>query len=300
MELRRLRYFVAVAETMNFHRAAELLDISQPSLSQHICALEADLHVTLFNRTKRRIGLTNAGSDFLASALAVVGQFDSAAERAREAQAGMRGTLTIGGNGTVMFDRVPLIVEAFRARFPRVVVRILMLRNMDVVDALRMRRIQLGFANVIQVDDDITSQFLWAYPSRLVLPTDHSLARKRSVRLADIENETVLLRADHASAATREILALFQEQRFVPRFTRNVSPINDLETLLGLVACGLGVTILPSSFEHVCPDAVVFKPIAGTKRDLRISACWHKYEPNPLVRNFLALSGELASSSMPA
>jgi DNA-binding transcriptional LysR family regulator len=296
MDIRHLRYFLAVADHLNFRRAAESLNTSQPSLSQQIRTLEVELGVALFERTKRRVQLTTAGTVYLANVRHLIAEIDASGQRAREAQAGLRGTLSVGTNGMVMIDHIPRVTRAFRAEFPDVNLSLTIMRNPDIISALRAGHIELAFTTDTESYGELESQVLWSLPSRVVLPADHPMAKKKQIRLADLSGETLITHPRRGGVgANSRILALCREQRFTPSAIKEVAEVADLETLVGLVACGLGITILPSPFEKIAPPAVVFKPIAATKMDLRIAACWRRNEDNPLVRNFVQRAATIAS-----
>lgn len=295
MDFRRLRSFVAVADELNFRRAAEVLNTSQPALSQQIRALEEELGIRLFERTKRSVRLTRAGSVYLSGVREAIAEIDACAVRAREAQAGLRGTLAIGANGMVMIDHLPRIVRRFRTAYPDVTLSVTIMRNPDILGALRAGHLDLAFANAAEPDDEIATVVLWSLPQCVVLPADHPRAADARVRLSDLTGENLITHPRRGgTGANSEVLALCREQGFTPASIKEVAEIADLETLIGLVACGLGVTILPSPFEQAAPPGVVFRPIAGTARGPRISACWRRHESNALVHNFVAVATALA------
>jgi DNA-binding transcriptional LysR family regulator len=297
VDFRRLRYFVAVADELNFRRAAEALNTSQPSLSQQIRALEEELGIQLFERTKRSVRMTRAGSVYLSGVREAIAEIDACAVRAREAQAGLRGTLAIGATGMVMVDHLPQIVRRFRLGYPEVNLSVTILRNPDILGALRAGHIELAFANAVESDDEIETALLWTLPSCVVLPADHPHAGDERVRLADLSGENLITHPRRGGGgANSEVLALCREQGFTPKSIKEVAEIADLETLMGLVACGLGITILPSPFEQAAPPGVVFKPIAGTTRGPRISACWRRRESNAVVRNFVGVATAIAAA----
>jgi DNA-binding transcriptional LysR family regulator len=288
MELRRLRYFVAVAEHLSFRRAAESLKTAQPSMSQQIRALEAELGVDLFERTKRRVRLTNAGVEFLVGVRRIIHDVDACAQRARDAQHGRRGQIDVGTNGMVMIDHLPRVVRAFRATYPDVSVRVTILRNPDLTDAVRNRRIELAFTTDDNPDDTLEICQLWVLPQCVVLPSDHPLAMRPAIALRDLREETLITHPRRGGGGANSVIAaLCREQRFVPHATKEVPEIADYESLIGLVACGFGFTILPAPFEHTAPRSVVFKPIEGPARPLQISARWRTDETNPLIENFV-------------
>jgi DNA-binding transcriptional LysR family regulator len=296
MDFRRLRYFIAVAEHLNFRRAADTLNTSQPSLSQQIRALEDELGVALFERTKRRVQLTSAGAVYLAGVRHVMSEVDGYGQQAREAQAGLPRSLTIATSGMVMIDHIPQVVRRFRSDFADVSLSLTILRNPDLLGALRAGHIELAFSSGITSDDELESQLLWSLPSRVALPADHPLAGSERIRLSDLNGETLITHPRRGGAgANSQVMALCREQGFVPKEIKEVPEVADLEMLIGLVACGLGITILPSAFEKVAPPSVVFKPIAGTHFGHEISACWRRGEANPLVREFVDVAATIAS-----
>ena len=294
MDFRRLRYFLAVAEHLNFRRAAASLNTSQPSLSQQIRVLEDELGVALFERTKRRVQLTSAGAVYLAGVRNVIADVDASGQQAREAQSGLRGTLTVGTNGMVMIDHIPKAVRRFRADFPDVSLSLTILRNPDLVGALRAGRIELAFSTSSESDATLASKPLWLLPSRVVLPADHPLAGEERIRLRDLNAETLITHPRRGGeGANSEVMALCREQGFTPKAIKEVPEIADLETLIGLVACGLGVTILPSSFETIAPPSVVFKAIAASDASSHVSAWWRAGEANLLVANFVRVAASI-------
>jgi DNA-binding transcriptional LysR family regulator len=292
MDFRRLRYFIAVAQHLSFRRAAESLNTSQPSLSQQIRALEDELGITLFERTKRQVRLTTAGTEYYQGVRALLGEFELCAERARNAQEGKRGTLGVGANGMVMFNLLPQIVHTFRDEFPEVRVSMTVLRNPDPFRALRARRIDVALTTQNDPADDIERQHLWTIPWHVVLPSCHPLARKSRIKLSELTGETLLVVPHRDSpGGYEEMLAVCREQNFVPAAIHEVTELATIETLTGLVAAGLGIAIFPSTYEQIKPPSLVFKPIALSKSSSQISICWRKGESNHLVREFVKIAG---------
>lgn len=289
-EFRRLHYFLAVAEHLNFRRAAEELEIAQPSLSQQIRALEAELGFELFERNRRQVNLTKAGAEYLVGVRNGLAEFEAVARRSRAARDGLRGTLSIGTAGMLMIEHMPRIVRAFRSEFPDVDLTVTIMRNPDLLDALRRGRVELAFTSAIPPDPHVGDEPLWRFSSRVVLPAGHPLAPRDTIDLADLSGETLIVHPHRGggSSANGVVVALCRERGFVPDTVREVPEIADLESLVGLVACGLGVTILPSPFELLIRSSMVhFKPISGVKDDVRISAYWRKDERSRLISNFL-------------
>jgi DNA-binding transcriptional LysR family regulator len=293
MELRRLRYFLAVAEQLSFRRAADVLRTSQPSLSQQIRALEIELGVELFERTKRRVRLTNAGAEFLIGVRAVIADVDAIAQRAREAHAGHRGKLSIGTNGMVMIDHLPRVVRAFRASRPEVELDLTILRGPDLLDGLRGGRIDLAITTDGSPDEELALQKLWPLPQHVVLSSHHPLAGKNAIALRELGDEMLITHPRRGgSGGNNTVLALCREQRFTPKAIKEVPAVADLETLIGLVACGFGFTILPAPFAHIAPPSVIFRPIAGPARPLQVSARWRINGTNALIEAFVQAATE--------
>lgn len=282
-DFRRLRYFKAVAEELHFRRAAETLKVAQPALSRQIHDLERDLGVRLFERGRRRIELTSAGIELLAGVRTLLEVFETATERAREAHDGGRGVLTIGSVGMVMVRHLPSVVRLFRSQYSGVAIDISVHRSAEVLEALRRGRVQLAFATGFEAEEGIVGTPLWAFAPRVVLPRDHPLANEAILHLNRLDGETLFIHHRHAYAY-REVMALCAEQRFTPGAIKEVGQIADLETLIGLVGCGLGVAILPSPLEEIIFPSVVFKPIAT--KQATITICWRSNDLNPLVHNF--------------
>ena len=287
-DLRRLYLFKMLAEELHFRRAAEAAQVAQPALSRHIGELEHDLGIKLFERNRRKVELTAAGRELLAGVSTILAHFDETTQRAREAQGGRRGALAIGSVGMVMVRQLPAIVRENQKRFPNVSVDIAIYRSADLLDALRRHRVELAFATAFEPDATLTGKVLWTFQPRVVLPCDHPLAQRPIVRLKQLDGETLFMHSRGATAY-REVMALCQEQNFIPGAIKEVSPIADLETLIGLVACGLGVTILPSPLEEIHFPTVIFKPIA-TQQVFDVAACWRRDEDNPLVHTFVDLA----------
>ena len=298
MDFRRLRYFVAVAEHLNFRRAADALNTSQPSLSQQIRVLEEEVGVALFERTKRRVQLTRAGSVYLAGVRHLISEVDAYGHQAREAQAGLRGTLTVGTNGMVMIDHMPHVVRGFRAEFPDVNVSLTIMRNPDLIGALRAGRLDSPSRASTRPTRNWRAN---AYGRYRFASCSRPIIRWRDaaeVRLADLDGEALITHPRRGgTGANSKVMALCREQGFTPKAIKEVPEIADLETLIGLVACGLGVTILPSSYASIAPPTVVFKPIAATTIINHIAAYWRAGTANPLVRNFVRIAASHQSES---
>lgn len=291
MDIRRLRSFTTLAEHLSFSRAAEVLDTSQPALSHQIASLEEELGVRLFERTKRRVELTNAGAEYLDGIRGAMQLLDACAGRARDAQAGRRGTLAIAAIGMAMIRPLPTVVRTFSSRFPETRLSLSILRHPDPFEAVRSNRAQLAFGSETAGLLDLERSLLWSFPFRVILPADHRLAGQAEINLRDLEAETLFTPPQRGgSAGGDEALAVCRDLALTPADVRQVPEVADVEAILGLVACGLGFSILPAPYETFYLPSVTFKPIAGCRRRIHISAFWRRGETNPLVANFLEIA----------
>jgi DNA-binding transcriptional LysR family regulator len=263
MDLRHLRYFLCVAEEMHFGRAALRLGISQPPLSQQIRALEDELGVRLFDRTSRRVRLTEVGRLFEPEARATLLQADRAAQTARMAQRAEIGHLGLGFTTSGPF--VPQIAGAlyrFRQAHPDVELILHEQGRDEQIENVRNRQLDIGIIRDFLppvLPDDMMSQCLLAEEMVLALRADHPLAlRVTDPGIADLAEEPlVLYGAPNGAGFTEHFLALCERAGFVPRIAHEA---RSLATLLGLVSAGFGPTIIPRSMARLHMDNVVNRP----------------------------------------
>jgi DNA-binding transcriptional LysR family regulator len=249
MELRHLRYFVAVADALNFTRAAEALGTAQPSLSQQIRALEAEIGADLFDREKRQIALTPAGEQFLPEVRAMLARLDVAVTHAREAGRGLRGELRIAYTVSAMMSTLPAAIRAYRADHPDVRMTLSTMANLSTLDALRRHEADVG---VLLAQRDlnrltgIEARAIGSLAIGAVFPQGHRLARRRAISIDEIGGETLILYARKLADMHDVVLDMCRERHFVPA---RIEEVDRIETILGLVAAGEGVSIVPRLYE---------------------------------------------------
>lgn len=247
MELRHLRYFVAVAEELSFTRAAQRLHISQPPLSTQIKALEDELGADLFERDRRRVNLTQAGQHFLPQARAILAQAEAAKLEARRAAQGEIGRLTLGYTASAMFTTVlPSSIRAFRARHPEVAMALEETTSVAQMHAIAAREMDLG---VLRRPDSappagVRIEAWYETPLIVALAHDHALARAGvPISLASLRDEPfILYPRDSGIGLYWPVLRLCASAGFRPRV---VQEVQQASTMVGLVAAGVGVAILP-------------------------------------------------------
>lgn len=262
MELRHLRYFIAVAEELHFGRAAQVLGISQPPLSQQIQALEQELGARLFERTNRRVALSEAGRLFLEEARQVLAQVDKAADVARRAQLGELGEMKIGFTSSAPFNSsIPKAIYSFRQRFPAVHLNLKEMSSRDVADALLDERIEVGLMRPLPLPDSLVATELFREPLVAVINADHPLAAgsEGGLQLAALANEPfVFFPRSYGSGLHAQLLNLARQAGFTPHFAQEAG---EVMTIIGLVSAGLGVSVLPASFQRMRIDGVVYRTL---------------------------------------
>ncbi len=264
MELRHLRYFVRVAEDLHFGRAAARLGISQPPLSQQIRALEDELGVLLFERTSRRVALTDAGRLFLVEARLTLEQAAHAIDVARRAERGELGELSIGFSTSVPFTAmVARALSSFREAFPAVRLNLAEMARGEQLDKLGAERIDIGFIRGFELPAlaaPLVATMLFKEPLLVAMPGDHALVgRPRPPSIADLRDEAfVLYQAEFGAGFNEHLARMCAREGFAPK---HVQEALGLSTLLGLVAIGMGITVLPRSLAVLHPENIVFRPL---------------------------------------
>ena len=294
LELRHLRYFIAVAEELHFGRAARKLGITQPPLSLQIQKLEAELGVQLFERTNRRVQLTPAGKTLLEEGRHVVADFNSATDAARRAARGETGSLTVAFAASVMFLSLPRIIRRFRTQFPNVRLELRELPTGPQIIALRNGELDIGFLREPARDAELTTETVMREGLLLALSKRHELASRKRLRLADVANEDfVLFPRDLAPGLYAHVLAVCAEAGVHPRI---VQTSRELYTTVSLVEAGLGVTIIPASVRQMGWRGVRYYPIGSPSASTRIDAAWRSDNKSPILPAFLDIARSEARS----
>jgi DNA-binding transcriptional LysR family regulator len=290
VELRHLRYFIAVAEELHFSRAAEKLQIAQPPLSQQIRQLERTLGVRLFERNHHSVALTNAGQVFLEEARIILDQVEHALARVQDAQRGLVGQLDIGFiSGASATDTIiPDMLQVYCQRFPAVSVRLREMHLQEQLQALQEQQIQVGFlARSQEIPTEFDSEVIQRIPFVAVFAPQHRFASQPSVALHSLVNEPFIFCQRQASRFLYD--QIIQLCDFSPRITQEVS---DIRMLLGLVAANLGISIVPASAMALRNQGVVYRPLTDLDGDITIETVlvWRRKDISPLVQEFLAVA----------
>jgi DNA-binding transcriptional LysR family regulator len=288
MELRHLRYFVAVAEELHFGRAALRLHIVQPALSKQIASLEHELGVQLFQRTKRHVGLTEAGEVLLEDARQILAQADGAVMRANQASRGEIGSLTIGFIAPVLWELLPRVLRRYRARYPEVRLFLKDLHNSESVDGVLSKQLDLAFVRLpIGPRPELACMTVHEEPVILAVPDNHPFAARGRVSLADLADEPIIMIPRSQEPVLFDYYtSLCADAGFSPSV---VHEVNRTPVAVGLVAGGLGLAFVPSSARHVAHSGVSYVPLVETHPRLSVGMIWRTGPPPPLLRSFLSL-----------
>jgi len=290
MELRHLRYFIAVAEELHFGRAAQVLGISQPPLSQQIQALEQEIGARLFERTNRRVALSEAGRLFLQEARLVLAQVEKAADVARRAQLGELGELKIGFTSSAPFNSsIPQAIFAFRQAFPAVQLNLQEMSSTQVAESLVDESIQVGLMRPLPLPDSLSVVELMREPLVAVLSAGHPLVEgsERGLYLAQLTDEPfVFFPRTYGSGLYAQLLNLARDAGFSPHFAQEAG---EAMTIIGLVAAGLGVSVLPASYQRMRIDGVVYRTLLDPEAVTAVWLVQRKDQQSPMAKAFVEL-----------
>ncbi|HXQ81764.1 MAG TPA: LysR substrate-binding domain-containing protein [Opitutaceae bacterium] len=277
MELRHLRYFVAVADELNFTRAAEKLRVAQPSLTRQIHNLEDELGVRLLDRSKSRVSLTEEGRRFLLDARRLVALSLESVQAVQRFSRGESGQLNLGYLFKLSFDLLPATLATFYQVRPEVAVNLFDMTPAEQLRALEAQKIDLGFVGLRpRAVSHGMAELAWERVARhdivVVLPAHHRLARKRKIMIGDLKESFFVALSEETHPGSRDwLLSLCEQAGFAPRILQDV----DLEAgIMIFVAEGLGVTLAREQIENQPHPGVVFRPLATpAKADYWVA--WH-------------------------
>ncbi len=291
MELRHLHYFVAVAEELNFTRAAARLHTAQPSLSQQIRDLEAEVGTPLFERSKRHVALTPAGAVFLNETRLVLAQATRAVELARQAAHRQGSMLRVGFVPAAEVRIFPRVLPMLRAQFPEVELSFHSLTTAEQTEALLAKRIDVGFLRPPLDHPQLASTVVMNEGLVLVLPADHSLAALPAIPPQALQGVPFLrINPDQAGHALDDAIQawLRQRQLALPVFQE----VHNVLTLLSLISMGGGVTLLPEYAEQLTFRNVVTRRLSVPSQAVPLLLAWRKDTAQPMADAFVQLVQE--------
>jgi len=288
MELRHLRYFVAVGEDEHYGRAAQRLHVAQPALSSQIQDLEREIGFQLFDRLPRGVRLSAGGKVFLEDCRRILQEVDDAAIRAERAARGLIGTLRVGFTESASWHGVvPDSLREFRRRHPEAELLLSPLISLDQVEAVRSGRLDAGFVYVPTSDPDMAHVPVASHQVVLATPRRHPVSRLKRLRLRDLaETDFVWFpRRQHPANYDRLLQACSRGGLTNPRIVQEAA---DQATMLSLVACGLGVAFVTDATRWRCPKDVVLRRVVDLRLLITVSLIWRKDNGSPLLARFVA------------
>lgn len=257
MELRHLRYFLAVADTRSFTRAAERLGIAQPPLSRQIQQLESELGTPLFLRGRRPVELTVAGRFFFEQAQQINERLEEVAAATRRMGESGFGFFVVGFVGSVLYGPLPGAIRKFRAAMPDIEVGLLEMTTIQQREALKAGRIDIGFGRLdLGEDPEITREILVDEPLVVAVPADHPFVRREAVSLAEVASEALILYPEKPRPSFADlVLGIFRSRGLAPRVVKEVA---EVQAAVGLVAAGLGIAPVPASVSRMRRDDIAY------------------------------------------
>ena len=287
MDLRQIRYFIAVAEERSFTLAARRLNLSQPPLSQQIQSLEAALGAQLLYRTSRRVELTQAGEALLARARAIQQQIKLAEDEVRSIGAGMVGTLDIGATGSILRGRLADLLAAYRKDAPAVKMTVHEQAPALQIAALLNRTTNISLNRSIPTEDALSSELAWPEEVVVAMPKTHPLARRKRITLGDLASEDHIVLQPESSQFARYIQTCCIDAGFLPRVSQQVV---DAQSVPSLIAAGFGVALVPESIARFTTGEIVFRSIRPSPPSADVFLVFRKDETSTVVQNFIKLA----------
>ncbi|MBB6374845.1 DNA-binding transcriptional LysR family regulator [Pseudonocardia eucalypti] len=290
MDRSALECFVALAEELHFHRAAQRCHISQSAMSQQIRRLERLIAVQLAHRTKRTVSLTRAGEAFLVEARKTLRQMDVAAERALRTSRGEIGQLTVGVTAPALYIAFPEVAAGFRARLPSAGLVVRELTTAQQERALLIGDIDVGVLHPPVTDHGLATEEIAQVPYQLALPTGHRLAEQDTVSLADLEGEQVVIFPRQIAPQIYDtVLLMCREAGFSLKIAMEAYPA---QSIIALVASGVGLAFIASATQRLARAGVLYRPITGPCPAMRIAVAHHRDGIAPAARAFLDAARE--------
>jgi LysR family transcriptional regulator, hca operon transcriptional activator len=293
MELRHLRYFVAVAEEKSITVAAERrLHTAQPSLSRQLRELEAEVGAELMTRHAHGIELTAAGKVFLDHARLALAQVEAAAAAARRAAHPEERTLALGFLSGCELEWLPAVMQVLRAELPKIEVTISSKHSPQLADGLATGKLDAAFLRPEERYPDLVYKVLIREPLIAVLPSDHRLASREAIGLQDLVGETFIGMADQAPVL-RSII-----EDYIRRSGLDLEPTHRVEYLsmaMSLVASTRGIALLPNFARNFLTWSVITRPLAGEAPAIDLVLGYHRANNSPLLRTFLSRADEMIS-----
>ena len=286
-ELRHLRYFLVVAEELHFRRAAERLHIAQPALSRQIQQLETAIDIQLFERTNRKVVLTEAGKVFYTEAKAIFERLDNALSSTHKKALGEWGELKLTFTAPAMSTVLPSILRAYKKDFPQVKVSLKELPTSVQIEAIATGEADCGFFHPTVTVPNLIIKEIFVESLGVVVPKSHLLATRKKVKLADFSSDSfILFPRTYNPYLYDNIIAVCQRVGFSPNVVEEISPRSNA---ISLVAAQMGITFLSQSLSSLCNSDVAYKPLTGLAPQMKLVYGWRSQNSSACLSQFSAV-----------
>lgn len=286
MDLKQLRYFVAVAEELHFGRAAKRLFISQPALSFDIRKFEDELGVQLLARTSKSVALTNAGEVLLGEARRLLLQAQEAERLTIRSASGLAGRLRIGFVNSMLYRGLPQAARRFEADYPNVEIVLKEMNTQEQVQAIQRAQIDLGYAHWGNFPPDVVSETLYSEPFLCCLPAAHPLARRKRIALAALAKEPFILFPRDAAPHYHDlIIAQCVSAGFSP-LIRHEARL--WQTVLSMVEFEMGIALVPRVLQQVHNERLRYRPLENGTLESHTLQLRHAGDVEPVAERFAA------------
>jgi DNA-binding transcriptional LysR family regulator len=293
MDLRQIRYFLVLANELNFTRAADRLHISQPPLTRQIQQLEASMGVVLFERTTRGVALTQAGAVFLEEARKIVALTDQATNKTRLAHQGQLGRLDIGVFGSAILNVIPTLLIELRKTHPDIVISLQNTTKIQQVEAVREKRLDIGFNRVFPEVEDLVVETVMMESLYVAMHKDHELVRRRTLAVRDLNNQPLILFPNNVRPTFADnVVSLFRDEDLTPNV---VHEVEDVMTCIALVSAGLGMAVVPESAVNLQLPGVRYHPLRSAEAKVDLSCVYRADNASPALMVFLDIVRKVRS-----
>ena len=281
LEFRHLKYFMAVAQELNYRKAAEKLFISQPGLSRQISQMEEVLGVKLFERTKRKVELTPAGEHLRQETLLLNNHLEGIKKELKRIDSGEQGEIKIGFLGSAMQNIVPELLVKMNSKLPKIKVSLEEMSNSDQIEEIENGKLDFGFVRLSRVPEAFHMQPVLEDTFSIVLPKNHTLEPKDFKNIGQLADEHfILFSSDYSSLYYDMIMSICEDQGFTPIVSHKSV---HAQTIFKLVERGFGIAIIPSSLQHGFDLNVKFIELKKISQRTTLSVIWKKNNRNPAM-----------------
>jgi len=287
LELRHIRYFLAVARELHFRKAAEKLFISQPGLSRQIKQLEEDTKLQLFERHNRKVTLTTIGAFLHTELTKTLDNLDSIFQQAKLLEQGLEGELKMCYVGSAMQNAIPKLLIKIREKYPNIIFDLKEMANQEQIDAILKQDIDIGFVRYDRLPNALNKKIILEDTFSIVLPISHPMSQRKFKDLAQLKDERfILFDASYSESYYEKVMQIFESSKFHPIISHKTVHAN---TIYSLVENNFGLSIVPTSLQHGYDRKVKFIELKKIPQRTTLQVIWNKKNNSSLLKNILEI-----------